>query len=73
MAELKSGPCVDCGQTYHPAAMQFDHVDGAKEYTISGMMNSPRERVLKELEKCVLRCANCHAIRHYGHTYEVTV
>lgn len=71
IAELKSGPCTDCGQTFHPAAMQFDHIEGERLHDVSSLWGRTREVVLAELEKCVLRCANCHAIRHYRHAYEV--
>jgi methionyl-tRNA synthetase len=25
IAKLKAEPCMDCGQSYHPAVMQFHH------------------------------------------------
>ncbi len=62
---LKAGPCVDCGQTFHPAAMDFDHVRGPKLFQIvSSTVN--RADLAAELAKCDLRCANCHRIRHHG-------
>jgi len=50
--------------------MQFDHVEGVRMYDIGAMWTRPKYLVLHELSKCVIRCANCHAIRHYGHAYE---
>ena len=61
--DLKSNPCVDCGQRYLPDVMDFDHVRGDKKYTISAHKVS-RKDFAEELAKCELRCANCHRTRH---------
>lgn len=70
LAELKSGPCADCGNRFHPVAMDFDHRDPAeKSFQISkGPKNL--QRVLAEIAKCDLVCANCHRVRTWtkGHT-----
>lgn len=55
--------CMDCGYKSHPAALHFDHVRGKKVRNLANMYSMPQ--VLRELEKCEVRCANCHAIRHY--------
>jgi len=52
-------PCVDCGES-HPACLEFDHVKGTKKMAISRMLNYKHETLLKEVEKCVVRCSNCH-------------
>lgn len=57
--------CVDCGYNAHPAALDFDHVDGVKSFSISRMGGMKPEKLAAELEKCVVRCANCHRIRHH--------
>lgn len=62
---LKDAPCVDCGGRFPPCAMDFDHVRGAKSYTI-GASAMRRKSLPAELAKCELRCANCHRIRHHG-------
>lgn len=61
---LKLNPCTDCGQTFHPAAMQFDHL-GDKIAAVSYMVSRPVsiKTLQKEIDKCELVCANCHAIR----------
>lgn len=63
MADLKANPCKDCGRTLRPEAMDFDHIQGEKDTQISDMWSYSRERVVAELEKCELVCANCHRER----------
>lgn len=61
----KSKPCTDCGGTFHPVAMDYDHLPGfVKEFEI-GMAAAGRSRaaVLAEMAKCELVCANCHRVR----------
>jgi hypothetical protein len=65
---LKDGrPCADCGQTYHPAAMQWDHLPGAEKVASVADLcrKNNRGRVLEEIAKCELVCANCHAVRTF--------
>lgn len=58
---LLKHPCVDCGEA-DPIVLEFDHVRGEKRWNIADMVRSGRkwERVLEEIEKCEVRCANCH-------------
>lgn len=60
-------PCVDCGGVFHPAAMAWDHLPGAEKVgDISTLARrSSRERILAEISKCELVCANCHAVRTF--------
>lgn len=55
--------CVDCGYRAHPAALDFDHVSGSKVMHIAALVNYGWSRVLEELDKCEVVCANCHRIR----------
>jgi hypothetical protein len=62
--KIKQQPCADCGFCFHPAAMQFHHVRGKKSFTIGSRIKSVSRGALEaEIAKCVLLCANCHAIR----------
>lgn len=60
---LKAAPCSDCGGTFPPCAMDFDHVRGEKRRGIAAAIGRSRAALLRELEKCELVCANCHRIR----------
>ena len=59
--------CVDCPFSFkeHPEALDFHHLDPSKkEGSPRQMILSSRQKLLKELEKCVPLCATCHRIRH---------
>jgi hypothetical protein len=59
---LKCKPCTDCGVQHNPWVMQWDHL-GDKKFTISSSGHCVSNRVLEEIKKCDLVCANCHADR----------
>lgn len=57
---LQNHPCIDCGEQ-DPIVLEFDHIRGEKIDDISGMIESYSEsNLIKEIEKCEVRCANCH-------------
>jgi hypothetical protein len=56
--------CIDCGYNAHPAALQFDHADADKKsFKIAASLMRKWERIMEEIDKCVVRCANCHAVK----------
>jgi hypothetical protein len=58
--------CADCGRVYPPWVLQFDHLDAAdKEAAVANMAGRGVSvaRVLSEIAKCEIVCANCHADR----------
>src|SRR5439155_9463798 len=63
IAYLQAHPCIDCGER-DIVVLEFDH-RGAKAGDVSTYANSGRgwARVLKEIEACDVRCANCHRRR----------
>lgn len=58
---LSTHPCVDCGES-NPIVLEFDHVRGQKRLTISQLCvrGSTLEVIRAEIDKCVVRCGNCH-------------
>ena len=67
LRKLRHVPCLDCGGTFLPHQMDFDHRDPSTklfQVTDSGLLKS-RERLLAEIAKCDIVCANCHAARTY--------
>ena len=63
-AELK---CERCGFD-HPAALDFHHKDPTqKSFGISANKHIDKEKVLDEIKKCEVLCANCHRVEHATH------
>lgn len=58
----KDVPCADCGIKYPPYVMQFDHLHD-KEFQIGNSFQYALERVVTEIAKCEVVCANCHSER----------
>ena len=67
---LKAYPCSDCGGTFPPECMDFDHVRGTKRFTMAKSYNVTMIERRQELAKCELVCANCHRIRTHQQRQE---
>jgi hypothetical protein len=64
LVEYKGGCCERCGYNKSTRALQFHHLDpNEKDFTISRKSYSI-ERLKKEVDKCILVCANCHLEIH---------
>ena len=62
--EAKRVPCADCGVRYPPHVMDFDHVRHPKLGEIGRMKGAvPTAKLLAEIAKCDVVCANCHRVR----------
>lgn len=59
--------CTRCGED-HPATLDFHHKDATKkEGNIPHLVRGwGRERILKEIAKCIVVCSNCHRKIHYA-------
>lgn len=74
---LAEHPCIDCGEP-DPVVLEFDHVRGIKVNSVSELACSlgvPIARLSAEIEKCDVRCANCHRRKTakqfgYGSAYQ---
>jgi hypothetical protein len=61
---LRDRPCADCGGKFPAVCMQFDHRPGEEKITeVVRLKLSSHEKLLAEIAKCDVVCANCHAIR----------
>lgn len=62
---LKEHPCVDCGAT-DPIILEFDHIRD-KEFNVgeANTLGITLKRVMAEVAKCEVRCANCHRKKTY--------
>jgi hypothetical protein len=66
---LMGGVCFTCERSGPYRLFEFHHVDaGAKDFGISegGIASRSWEKIVAELEKCVMLCANCHREVHAG-------
>ena len=62
---LLGGKCQHCGWKGDQAAFQFHHKDSqTKDFIISSVANKSWKFMQNEINKCILLCANCHAIEH---------
>ena len=67
--EYLGGKCVVCSYNNHTAALDIHHLDPTiKDKNFKYMRGWSRERIIAEIEKCVLLCRNCHAEVHAGYT-----
>jgi hypothetical protein len=60
---LLTHPCVDCGET-DPLVLEFDH-QRDKLADVSALVAAGHtwEKIYAEIQKCDVRCANCHRRR----------
>lgn len=68
LRELKRLPCADCEEAFPSEAMDFDHRDPSKKSfeVMKRAGGVSLARLLAEVEKCDVVCANCHRIRTYS-------
>lgn len=63
--EIMGGKCQLCGYNKNLAALEFHHIDPKeKEFVWNKLNKRSWNRVLEELKKCLLLCANCHRELH---------
>lgn len=60
-AYLQAHPCVDCGER-DVLVLEFDHREPVLKWKAVGVLAVGKRwaRVLGEIEKCDVRCVNCH-------------
>ena len=59
--ELNLNGCVICGFNKFKSALDFHHLDpNLKDITPSQILHLDFDKVLNEVSKCILVCANCH-------------
>jgi hypothetical protein len=56
---VENGPCVDCGRNIN---LEVDHIDPSTKISHCVWSWSEKRRK-EELEKCVVRCNECHKIK----------
>lgn len=59
--------CLDCGED-DPIVLEFDHIDRKTKFkTVAKMLSGHYswESIRREIDKCEVRCANCHRRKTY--------
>lgn len=62
---LQTHPCIDCGEA-DPIVLEFDHREDAIKISAVAVLithNCGWEKIKTEIDKCDVRCANCHRRR----------
>ena len=66
----KGNSCVDCNvsyPTYPYVIFDFHHLDPSdKDVDWSKLRLRSWNKIVEELDKCILLCSNCHRMRHYN-------
>lgn len=63
----KTLKCNRCGFA-HPAALDFHHIDpNTKDFNMARVSKGNKDKIIAEIAKCEVLCANCHRIEHAKH------
>lgn len=68
LIQKRGGKCEKCGYDKNMSALEFHHLNPSeKEFTLDArnLERHSDEEILKEFDKCVLLCSNCHAEQHH--------
>lgn len=61
------GKCAICGYNKSIASLDFHHVNpNEKDTSFYNLKAKFSDKFKKELDKCILLCANCHRELHYN-------
>ena len=68
LIQQRGGKCEKCGYDKNMSALEFHHLHPEEKEFTKDSRNLERhsdEEILKEFDKCILLCANCHAEFHH--------
>ncbi len=66
LVEMFGEKCFDCHRSFPDCVYDFHHLDPSKKDFHVGDMKNISKKLIEELDKCIMLCANCHRIRHFG-------
>jgi hypothetical protein len=70
LSESKSSGCVVCGERDHRCLVWHHSDPRTKLFEVAlNAWSRKREEVERERQKCIVLCANCHAIAHYRNNH----
>ena len=65
IVDYMGGCCIICGYNKSNYSLECHHEDPTKkEHTIAQLKNKKWDTILKEIDKCILVCSNCHRDIH---------
>jgi len=56
--------CSNCPES-HISCLEFHHIDPSQKEGLITKLRFSKEKLQKELEKCIVLCSNCHRKLHY--------
>ena len=63
--EYKGGKCVKCGYDKYVGALEFHHINDDKKFSIGNKgLTRSWEKIINEIDKCILVCSNCNKELH---------
>lgn len=65
MRDKKLVPCTDCWITYPYYVMDYDHLENKLFNIWAVAQHTGMNKLLAEIAKCEVVCANCHRIRTF--------
>jgi transposase-like protein len=68
LIEIAGGECCDCGYKKNISALEFHHLNPEEKsfgIDLRKCSCAKWDRLVEEVKKCVLICANCHRERHH--------
>lgn len=76
LVNYKGGKCEICGYIENIGALDFHHIDvNNKEFMISKIWKTTLSKtdILKEINKCMLLCSNCHKSEHNDYNNKIVI
>lgn len=71
LVQMHGGKCKDCGYDKCIACLTFHHKNPEnKLFNVSAHLNKKWDVLVKESNKCILLCHNCHMELHYKACHE---
>ena len=64
LVEYMGDKCSHCGNSYPDVVYDFHHLDPKTKEISTNLRSRSFENAVKELQKCIMLCSNCHRIEH---------